>query len=95
MDTLNDLKLYVQSVSRVCPQPLKWNELWEMLPNKRRIDSGWNPALPLILGGWWHSTDEDKRQRFLMHIKYAYDNGVIDDIARFLYSLKPGDWYCG
>jgi hypothetical protein len=40
---------------RICPQPTKWNELWEMLPNKKRKGAGWEPALPLILAAW-HDT---------------------------------------
>jgi hypothetical protein len=39
----------VQKNNRVCPQPRKWQELYDMLPNKRRVGVGWEPPLPLIL----------------------------------------------
>ena len=50
---LSDLLDYVRSNDRVCPQPQKWNELWEMLPDRRRAGEGWEPSLPLILDAWW------------------------------------------
>jgi len=29
----------------VCPQPMRWNELYEMLPAKKRVGNGWEPPL--------------------------------------------------
>ena len=47
---LEALKEYAQESDRVCPIPDKWNQLWEMLPNKKRAPGGdWTPPLPLIL----------------------------------------------
>jgi len=46
-DKLKSLIEYVQAEGRVCPA--KWNEFWEMLPNKRqKLSGGWIPPLPLI-----------------------------------------------
>jgi hypothetical protein len=28
-----------------------------------------------------------------MHLRYAEEQGVLDEVEAFLYSLKPGDWY--
>ena len=50
---LNDLLEFVRTNERVCPQPQRWNELWKMLPNRKRIGNGWDPPLPLILAAWW------------------------------------------
>ena len=49
---VEDLCRHVQSEGQVCPMPLKWKELYEMLPDTQRVGSGWNPPLPLILAAW-------------------------------------------
>jgi hypothetical protein len=78
---------------RVCPQPQKWQQLWELLPDKRPIGVGWQPSLPLILGGWWHSSDEDKRQRLEAHIHWATEHGGLESVAELLRSLMEEDWH--
>jgi hypothetical protein len=49
---LHDLLNYVRDNRRVCPVPQRWNELWEMLPDRKRVGNGWEPPLPLILAAW-------------------------------------------
>ena len=52
-NNLKPLVEYVQSEGRVCPMPIYWNELWQMLPDKRQKENGkWEPSLPLILAAW-------------------------------------------
>jgi hypothetical protein len=46
---LEELLHFVQSEGRICPESGKWHELWEMLPDKKRVGNGWQPPLPLIL----------------------------------------------
>ncbi len=77
----------------VCPQPMKWNALWEMLPDRVQHGAGWQPPLPLILDGWWYSTNEQKRERFQSHLDWASSHGAGDTIYDFLDSLEPQDWY--
>lgn len=84
---------YVNSNTRVCPQPQKWAALWEMLPSKRRVGFGWEPPLPLILAAWWDASDEEKHERLLLHIEYAYNCNKLQQIENYLYSLKEDDWY--
>ena len=40
---------YVKQDHRICPLPGKWNDLWEMLPDRTCVGGGWEPPLPLIL----------------------------------------------
>ena len=54
-DTVESLVAYCRENGRVCPQPTLWNELWEMLPDRRRVGSGWEPPVLLILTAW-HTT---------------------------------------
>jgi hypothetical protein len=53
MATKEEVLAEAQRNNRVCPQPQKWSELYELLPNKRRKGNGWEPSLPLILAAWW------------------------------------------
>jgi len=83
-DKLADLFKYVKSDGQICPQPKHWNEMWEMLPDKKRRGNGWNPPLPLILGAWWHTSDAEKKMRLKQHIEYAAQKGALGEIDDFL-----------
>lgn len=79
--------------NRVCLQPMYWNELYEMLPNKKRVGVGWEPSLPLILGAWWNTPQLFKQIRFSEHIKWANDHGCLDHVYSYLCSLNEENWY--
>jgi hypothetical protein len=82
-----------QKNDRICPQPLKWYELYEHLPNKKRIGAGWDPPLPHILAEWIETTAELKVLRLREHINWASAQGCLDDILSFLKNLKEDEWY--
>lgn len=90
---LEELLAYSNAERRVCPQPQRWNELWELLPERKRVDNGWEPALPLILGAWRHTSDAEKRERFFSHIRWASEYGDLSKVAAFIKSLEPGQWH--
>ncbi|GAG16873.1 unnamed protein product [marine sediment metagenome] len=90
----NELKEFIEENGFVCPMPMKWNELYEMLPNRKRKNGGWEPSLPLILGAW-ESPILFKKLRFLEHIEYAFKNGVIEKVNDYLRSLQVEDWFKG
>jgi hypothetical protein len=79
--------------NRVCLQPRKWNELYEMLPDKKRKGIDWEPALPLILAAWWDTPAISKMLRLREHIHWAADHGRLTDIYDFLQALPEGDWH--
>jgi hypothetical protein len=70
-DTVESLVAYCRQDGRVCPQPPLWNELWEMLPNRQRVGSGWEPPLPLILAAWHTTPALSKMLRLEDHIRWA------------------------
>jgi hypothetical protein len=92
-DKLKSLIDYCTSNGRVCPQPIKWNELYKMLPSKKRVGSGWQPPLPLILAAWWEAGVIEKRQRFHEHLEYADKAGVLNQIEQFLINISEDDWF--
>lgn len=90
---LEALMLDLAAAGRVCLQPQPWQRLWEMLPDKQNREGRWSPSLPLILDGWWHSSDAEKSARFRVHVNWAAQHGAADEVLAFLRSLAPSDWY--
>lgn len=78
---------------RICPRPKKWHELYELLPNKKRREYGWEPALPLILAAWLHTSASSKMTRFHEHIEWAAINGSLDEVNTFLQYLPEEEWH--
>ena len=83
---------YVCQKGRICPNPQEWQELWEMLPDKQQVGLGWNPPLPLILAAWSEPA-MFKEMRLEVHIRYAAEHHVIDQIDKYLRGLRPEQWF--
>jgi hypothetical protein len=41
MATLEHLMVEANKDGRMCPQPMVWNRLWELLPNAPGLPSSW------------------------------------------------------
>jgi hypothetical protein len=93
IDKLKRLFQYIIEEGRICPQPNKWHELWEMLPDKYRDDEGWKPPLPLILDQWDNTTGHEKTLRLKQHILYAAEKELLDSVEKFIKGLTTEDWY--
>ena len=74
---------------RVCPQPQKWNKLWEILLSKSKEKI----LAPLILAAWWVTSDNEKLERFQYHLNMAEKLNVISEVELFLNSLNDTDWH--
>ena len=72
--------------------PVRWTELWEMLPGRQRRGSTWEPAPPLIRGEWWSAPSFAKMERLAEHINYAAVHGVLGEVDRFLRGLPEAEW---
>ena len=90
---LNNLFDYCKENERVCPIPMKWNELWKMLPGRSRQGNGWEPPLPLILAAWWETTNMSKSNRLREHLEWADQQNALDPVDNFLRSLPESDWH--
>lgn len=93
MPTLEQALLEASKNSRVCPQPQKWNDLYNLLPNKSRKGNGWEPALPLILAAWWDTPSTLKAMRLKEHIEWAASNNALERVYTFMVSLPEPEWY--
>lgn len=91
-DEMASLLALVQTDGRVCPLPLQWKALWELLPGRHQHRDGWEPALPLILAAWDETSASEKRTRLREQIEYADAHGAFDAVDTFLRSLKPDEW---
>ena len=93
MNTKTDVEAYIEECrakERVCPVPIKWNELFELI--KRRTNAK-NLSSPLILAAWWDTPNLVKMMRFEEHLKFAYDNGEFENVKRFLDNLIEEQWH--
>ena len=79
--------------NRVCPQPKQWQQVYELLPNKRRKGNGWEPSLPLILAAWWDTPAMSKMLRFREHIEWAAEHDSLEKVYIFLKSLQEKEWH--
>jgi len=64
----------IDKINYICPIPTKWNEVYNALIIRfeSMTDGGLHkPPTPLILGGWWDSTDQEKHERWISTIKWA------------------------
>jgi len=93
MITLEEVLIETQKNNRVCPQPQKWHQLYEMLPDKKRSGTGWEPSLPLILGAWSDTPAMSKMLRLREHIEWAKDHECLHSIFTFLVNLPESEWH--
>ena len=91
-EALRSLVAFACQDARVCPLPPQWNELWRMLPDRKRVGLGWQPALPLILAAWWESSVQSKRQRIVEHLNWAAEHGALPAVDAFLRGIAEDAW---
>lgn len=65
--------------------------MWEWLP--ARSGELVNPGRPLILAAWDPTSPEQKRERFLAHLRYADATYMLDEIDEYLRSLPESEWF--
>ena len=87
----DDLLAYVRADLRVCPQPIAWGRLWQMLPDNRQVGSDWIPPQPLILGAS-QAPATMKIACLEGQIRYAADRGLLPQIDAFLRALPVSEW---
>ena len=92
MSKIDELIEYVQKDNRVCPKANYWNELWDKLPNKKVVSAGWVPASPFTLAAVYDITNDEKKDRLISHLRYAEENGVLDEIEEHLKGLSNDQW---
>jgi hypothetical protein len=77
-------------VIRICPRPRVWNRLHRLLVLPANACSQ-PPPKPLILGGWWISSDAEKLHRWKQTELWCEAHGY----SALLDGLTPEDFYFG
>jgi hypothetical protein len=77
--------------NRVCPKPMIWNELYKLMCKDLTEK---NISKPLILAGWNFSSDIEKRNRFIEHLRLVDFNSE-NKIKTFVLNIREEDWYKG
>ena len=87
-EAVDRLVAYCRENNRVCPLPKAWQQLWEMLPEKRQALGAWQPAVPLI-GAAGHETPAMlKMTRLAEHIQWAAKHSALPEVAAFVRGLR-------
>lgn len=70
-------------MNRICPNPMKWHELFEHLTNyaKSHPCTPQLPPKPLILAGWAYTNDIEKMQRWKETVAWAEKNGCTNLVS--------------
>ena len=67
----------------ICPEPSPWHDIYLRLVNAARESQAKMPMppRPLILGGWWGSTDLEKQRRWQETIEWSKEWGFTELIG--------------
>ena len=93
MVTLEQVLAEARKDNRVCPLPRRWQELYEVLPDKSQKGADWEPPLPLILAAWWNTPAVSKMLRLREHIEWASAHGCLEQAYSFLSALPESEWH--
>ena len=93
MVTIDEVLRESQKNNRICPLPYKWQELFDILPEKRRTNTSWEPSPPLILAAWATTPALYKVIRLKEHIEWAASHHYLDEVYSFLCGLQEDQWF--
>ncbi|GEM_PF-701826 len=87
--TVDDAMLEARKNNRVCPIPARWQELYQMLPDRKNNQ----PTPPLIGPSWLATPSLSKRMCLREHLEWADAKGNLDPVLAFLKQLPEGEWH--
>jgi hypothetical protein len=87
--TADDVMALARRNNRVCPRPLLWAALYELVEGDRYADLSPPPVQPWT---WKTLSNLQRRLRFRDHIAWADRHGKLDALARYLEALAEPDW---
>lgn len=92
-ETVESLVAFCRENNRVCPLPTLWNDMYELLPDRKRRGPGWEPPPPLILGAWHETPALLKVLRLAEHLQWAGNHGALESVSGFLRGLSEDEWF--
>jgi len=88
--TAKELIEYCKSENRVCPRPMLWNDLYNILLKYHKDDK---PPIPLILAAWWEAPNLFKQLRLVDQIDWANSNNCFNEVENFILNLLETNWH--
>ena len=86
--TVEEAMVVARKNNRVVPRPVRWHELFDMLPGK----VPGQPPAPSTGKAWSTTTSIAKRSCLREQLDWAARRGVLDTVYEFLQSLPESDW---
>lgn len=87
--TINDAMVEVRRNNRVCPSPARWQQLYEMLPNRTAS----RPTPPLVGPSWQATPSLSKRMCLREHLAWAETQESLPQVLDFLKQLPEEEWH--
>lgn len=87
--TVVEVMVEARKNNRVCPKPAKWQQLYDMLPDKKRSE----PPPPLLDAAWNDTPSIPKRMCFREHIEWAASHGCLQQVFTFMKNLPESEWH--
>lgn len=90
-----ELKQYLdkmESEGRICLKGKYWDKAFTIATESNKRDNSILPN-PLILTGWHYSDDEEKAERFKIHLNYCYEHGNWQQLLAYIEKLDDNAWH--
>lgn len=91
--TVDAVLMLSRQNGRVCPMPLKWQEMFELLQARRAAPPAPGPMPVLDPAAWVRTSDLAKRMCLRDHLEWAATHGCLDEVQRFLKGLREEEWH--
>ena len=87
--TVDDAMTEARKNNRVCPVPARWDELYQMLPERKN-----NQPTPPLTGASWKVTPSlSKRMCLREHLEWAEAKGCLEAVMLYLRQLPEAEWH--
>ena len=86
---INAAMVEVRRHNRVCPSPARWQQLYEMLPNRTAS----RPTPPLVGASWQATPSLSKRMCLREHLAWAETHESLPQVLDFLKQLPEEEWH--
>ena len=90
-----ELKKFLERNNYICPNPIRWLELYHILDKTRNQNSELKLEVPPLRDKWDSSSVPQKRKRFMDQVEYGFKNGNLMEVDEFLRSLDENEWLIG
>jgi hypothetical protein len=87
--SLDDAMLEARKNNRVCPVPPRWQELYQLLPDKKNNQ----PTPPLVGPAWSVTPSISKRMCLREQLEWAESRGKLEEVLSFLQRLPEAEWH--